>query len=239
MPDRNYQKLKHLEDGRKLANLEAIHEIEEQSGFNIADFIPGTVPEKMVYQHLVRLRVRFQFQYHATENFMTYYPESNWQPDFILPDYHDTIIEVYGTYWHTLSRNKDQLKKAYWLMQGYAIVEQGVVTYPTGNWRGGKVVIWWDYEIYHNLGALFARDLPEVLTNRIKGTADPLLIDAEKQFKKMEAQVARMSEARRFPKYKPRTSSVRKLRKRIYGQTPTGIKKRGRARQESKRPGQA
>lgn len=227
MVDRNYQKLRNLDDERKMDRLESWGAIENASGFDVAEHIPGTLPEKMIYQHLVRLGVRFQFQYHAHENFNTYYPESNWTPDFILPDYNDTLIEVYGTYWHSIRRDRDQIKKAYWLMQGYAIVENGVELYPNGPWRGGKVIIWWDYEIYRNIAGLFARDLPNVIANRIKGAADELLIDAEKQFKKMESQTARLRRAKKKPRIVQQTSKIKKLKKKIYGQTPVSIQRRG------------
>ena len=89
--------------------------------FLAPDNIPGTVPEKMVYDYLSRLRIKFDFQYHLPENAKTKYTESDWIPDFLLPDFSNTLIETYGTYWHTISRVSDQIKKVYWQNMGCTI----------------------------------------------------------------------------------------------------------------------
>ena len=110
----DYAKLKGLEDERKLATLEAITSVKERSHWDPTSEIPGTGPEKEVYNYLVKLGIRFEFQYHMLDLPSTAFPEDIWIPDFILPDY-NVMIEVYGYYWHSVPRRRegDQLKKAY------------------------------------------------------------------------------------------------------------------------------
>jgi hypothetical protein len=213
---RTYKRPKNLSDERGLQQRDVIAEVDSWSFFDITGQVPGTVPEKMVYNHLVRLRVNFNFQYHMPDNPGTYNPEDVWIPDFELPDC-NIYIEVFGTYWHTMNRDSDQLKKAYWLMAGYTIYEGGVPTIPNGNPNGGKVVIWWDTEIYGGVARLFARDIPEVFERRIPGTVGPEIRDSEAEFRKIEAMRARLAARKREPKIHPALTRHKKLRNSIYG----------------------
>ena len=214
----SYQKLVDLSDERKLDRSEALFNVKASTEFmDTTGEIPGTVPEKIIYNYLVKLRINFEFQYHMPENLVTANPESDWVPDFLLPDYNDSLIEVYGTYWHTLKRESDQIKKAYWLVMGYAVVEKGITTYPsTGYTNGGKVVIWWDHEIYYGLDQLVSRDFPELLEHRNIGQPAPYVLDAEKEFLKLETMRARLKISRVKPKIHPAKTRIKKLRKR-YG----------------------
>lgn len=61
--------------------------------------VPGTIPEKRLFNALADLKVGFYFAYYMgdlpfTEN------KEKYRPDFVLPDYR-IIIEVVGNYWHT------------------------------------------------------------------------------------------------------------------------------------------
>jgi len=215
---RQYKSLKGLEDERGLQEREAILKIDYNSKFyDMTGDVPGTVPEKIIYNYLVKLRINFNFQYHYPENWDTSNQESLWIPDFELPDYHNSLIEVYGTYWHTISRDKDTLKKAYWLADGYTVVEQGVPMLPTGKSNGGKVVIWWEQEIYNDIDFLFSRDFPEVFLNYIKGAAAEETRDIDKEFLKLKSMRASIAARKREPKYIPATPKIKKLYKKIYG----------------------
>ena len=186
---------------------------------SITPDIPGTLPEKMVYDYLQRLGVRTQFQYHMAENYSTMNPESTWIPDFILPDY-NIIIEIYGHYWHSIPRtsSKDAVKKLWFMNSGYSITEYGVQTLPSLNkWSGGKLVVWWDYEIYSNLGFLFARDLPEIAFGaEIKGEMDPFIQDKNKAAWKKETQRARLVASKIIPKRKALKTGQRRRKRRSY-----------------------
>jgi len=215
-----YKKLRSLEDERRLDVLEAVSEIDINSRFDMTADIPGTIPEKIIYNYLLRLGISFNFQYHMPENYGTANPESDWVPDFILPDYNNTLIEVYGTYWHTMSREKDQLKKVYWLIAGYTIIERGIPLYPTGPSNGGAVVIWWEDEIYFNLDGIVQRDIPEILNNRIAGTPGQYLLDSVKEFEDMEKMRSRLAVAKVVPQLKPENPRIKKLRRKYYGKIP-------------------
>lgn len=217
---RIYKRPENLSDERGLQQRGAIAEVDSWSFFDITGDVPGTVPEKMVYNHLVKLRVNFNFQYHMPEYSGTYNPEDIWIPDFELPDY-NIFLEVFGTYWHAMSRDSDQLKKAYWLMAGYTIFEKGVPTIPNGNPNGGKVVIWWDTEIYSGVGPLFLRDIPEVFETRIPGQVGPEIRDKEVEFRKIRAMRARVAAKKREPKMHPALTRHKKLRQQIYGNIKT------------------
>jgi hypothetical protein len=208
-----------LEDERKLDRFQAVQERKTRSQFfDVNGEIPGTMPEKMVYHYLMRLKINFEFQYHLPENFVTKNPESDWQPDFLLPDYHNTLIEVYGTYWHRLNRTSDQTKKAYWLLMGYTVIEQGIPTRPASGYAtGGKAVIWWENEIYGGIDRLISRDLPELHQPIRKGSAAEYLLDAEKEFNKIASMRARMKASKVRPKYVPASARYQKLVRKKYG----------------------
>lgn len=102
----------------------------------------GSVPEKIVYARLTLMRIPFMTQSMFTVNIPEISLVKDYRPDFILPDA-KIIIEVQGSYWHTLpgALESDSYKYALFTAMGY------------------KVLIWWDYEIETDLDALFRRDL--------------------------------------------------------------------------------
>ena len=218
MKSTSYKRLVNLEDERAVQERGAIIKLKKNTMMHDATAdMPGTRPEKIVYNTLIGLKVNFEYQYHYPENRDTNNQESMWIPDFMLPDYNQSLIEVYGTYWHKMSRDKDQLKKVYWLNDGYTIIEHGIPLSPTNKSNGGKVVIWWDYEIYSGIGFLFARDLPEIFTSFRPGIPAPEIRDAEKEFLKLNGMRGRLSANKRLPQWKPRTPKIKKIRQRIYG----------------------
>jgi G:T-mismatch repair DNA endonuclease (very short patch repair protein) len=207
-----YKDLKALQEMVKNKKLEAIASQKGKAEYSLTENIPGTIPEKMVYDYLTRLRLNFNFQYHLMENAKTQYTESNWIPDFILPDYHNTLIEVYGTYWHQMSRISDQEKKMYWQTAGYTIVERGIPLASPRNSNGGKVVIWWEEEIYNNLSKLFTRDLPEIFTYYVFGKPSAYTLDPIEQFRKTEAMRKRLLVKRIKPKRAVMTPKYKKFK---------------------------
>lgn len=214
---RQYKKLVNLEDERRVQERDAIIKLDKASRFHDPSHdVPGTRPEKIVYNTLMALRVNFEFQYHYPENWDTSNQESLWIPDFMLPDYNQSLIEVYGTYWHTINRDRDQLKKAYWLADGYTVIEQGIPLAPSGKSNGGKVCIWWETEIYTNIDFLFARDLPEIFQRHIKGAAAEEIRDVDKEFQKLKSMRASISARKREPKFVPSVPKIKKIRQKIY-----------------------
>lgn len=61
--------------------------------------IPGTVPEKILFNILYQSGVNFHFARYLGDIPFTSDEYERYRPDFILPDYH-IIIEVQGDYWH-------------------------------------------------------------------------------------------------------------------------------------------
>ena len=220
MPRRNlnYRKLKALEDERKLGELEALSGVFERTHFDRTSEIPGTGPEKLIYNYLIKIGIRFEFQYHMLDLPSTAFPEDIWIPDFILPDY-NVLIEVYGYYWHSIPKRRegDQLKKVYWLNSGYTIYEHGVPMYPEGGMSSGKAVIWWDWEIYQDLDILFNRDLPELLSpDRITGLPEEFLLNVKEIKLRMKAQKAAAIVARMRPKATAFERRIRALRRELF-----------------------
>lgn len=220
MPRRSldYAKLKALEDERKLGELEALSGSYERSHWDPTSEIPGTGPEKMIYNYLVKLGVRFEFQYHMLDLSSTAFPEDIWIPDFQLPDY-NILLEIYGYYWHSIPRRRegDQLKKAYWLNGGYTVYEYGIPLYPSGGLSSGKAVIWWDWEIYQALDHLFSRDLPELFgPERITGEPEEYILNAEEERRRMESQKAAGIVAKMRPRVDPFKKKIKTLRRRLF-----------------------
>lgn len=214
---RKYKTLVNLEDERGMQEREAIIKLDRTSRFHDPTHdVPGTRPEKIVYNTLIGLKVNFEYQYHYPENWDTSNQESLWIPDFMLPDYNQSLIEVYGTYWHTMNRDRDQLKKAYWLADGYTVIEQGVPLCPIGKTNGGKVVIWWEYEIYQNIDFLFSRDLPEIFMRHVKGAAAPSILDVDREFLKLKSMRASIAARKREPKFIQPMPKIKKIRQKIY-----------------------
>jgi len=181
-----YSLLKGLEDERNIPRLAAISKKIADRTPDATAQIPGTGPEKVIYNYLDRLKIRFIFQYHMEDVLSTDYPENIYIPDFWLPDY-NTQINVFGSYWHSMAarREKDLIQAARNLYAGRTVMEYGVSLPATGN--NGKYVIWWEQEIYSNVGYLVQRDLPELLSpNRITGDNEHFLLDW-----KHESQTAR------------------------------------------------
>ena len=182
-------------------------------------WIPGTGPEKMVYNYLLKLGVNFEFQYHARDIDSTFYPEDVWIPDFQLPDY-NIIIEVYGSYWHSLpARKESDIKKMNtWAYAGYTVMQNGMVLTPQLQGSTGKVVMWWEYEIYSDLTRLFVRDLPELLAPDVKrGKPAELIMDIETARRRQVGLSTRMAISR----MRPSISSVeRRISRRFKIRTP-------------------
>lgn len=228
MPRRNitYRQLQSLEDQNyhQMEQLTALEKIgKEAAQWDATAEIPGTGPEKMVFNYLKRLRVRFRFQYHQEEIQGTAFPEEVYIPDFYLVDY-NTYIEVFGLYWHSLShrRESDLQKWARQLYGGKLVIEHGIPTYPTGGGFNGKYIIWWDYEIYQDLAGLFARDLYELFTERlIEGKPDPYLLDREEEQKARKARIAGLTASRIKPRVEPFRRDMRMLRKKQFDITKT------------------
>jgi len=213
-----YKNLVNLEDERAVQEREYIIRTDKMTGFyDKTGEVPGTIPEKIVYNYLTKLKVRFEFQYHYPENWDTSNQEGIWIPDFMLPDYRKTLIEVYGTYWHTTNRDNDQIKKAYWLADGYTVIEKGVPIIPTGKVNGRKVVIWWENDIYMGIDFLFTRDLPEIFQAHIKGAAAPEIRDVPTEFNKLKSMRASIAARKREPKFITPVPKIQKLVQKIYG----------------------
>lgn len=207
-----YKDMKGLEDARTLSQLTALIDNKGRNDFSITEYIPGTVPEKMVYDYLTRIRVNFDYQYHLPENYGTQNKENVWIPDFMLPDYNGSIIECYGTYWHMMSRGNDQVKKAYWLAAGYTVIEKGIPMIPSGKNNGGKVIIWWENEIYTNLGQLFDRDLPELFSNYTWGEKARYNLNPLEEFARITKMRKSLVAQRVRPKYMSPVPKIKKFK---------------------------
>ena len=199
--------------------------IHENIAYDPTLYIPGTLPEKIVLNHLISLQVNFNFQYHFMNNYATSYPEDVWVADFYLEDY-NTYIEIYGTYWHSTSDSaeNDLIKKVYWLNSGYEILEKGLSMHPSGMATIGKVCIWWEEEIYRGVAQLFNRDLPEVMSNRIPGKMKELTFDVYSEWNAKEKREAAINLKKIIPKRVTPKEDFKKLRDRtlvqnIYGKS--------------------
>jgi len=217
-----WRKAQALNEPHKLAQLQAIENIGTAANIpDISAFIPGTGPEKLVYNYLLRLGVRFRFQYHMEDFEETALNEEIFIPDFYLPDWNITI-EVYGYYWHSQPRRRDSdLRKwARALSEGQMIFEHGVPLFPSGSPVKGFYVIWWDYEIYQDLGALFARDLPELFSAEVgRGKPAQDIRDREEVLKLQRAQRAAMVKARLKPHPHPIEKAINRLRSKRFDLT--------------------
>ncbi len=217
MPRRTmgFRQTQALDDYSKLENLTALENLWGGAFPDATAQVPGTLPEKLVLNYLKRLRVRFSFQYHLADNPNTAYPESVYVPDFTLPDY-NSHIEVFGEYWHTLGtqRSRDLEKMSRHLYDGRAIIERGIPIFPEGGGFDGKLVIWWEQEIYFDLAHLFARDLPELLLPQaVPQDMQDIIFDTEQAFRKREDAKSRMSANKMRPRVNPYLRQLRRLRK--------------------------
>lgn len=99
----------------------------------------GTVPEKLVYEHLSRRNILFYYLNDIEISIPDLELLKTYQADFIIPSA-KIIIEVQGAYWH--SKPSAIESDAY----KFAIYESG----------GWKVLAWWDYEILDDINKLFS-----------------------------------------------------------------------------------
>jgi len=212
------RKLNVLDRPEKLEELSAFEDLKLKAFPDATADVPGTTPEKMVYNYLLSLGIRFQYQYSMEDIDSTAFPEEIYRPDFTLPDY-NSKIEVFGLYWHTLPHRSDSdLKKmARNLLAGRIIIQNGIPTFPEGGGYTGKFVIWWENEIYADLAFLFARDFSELFSpHAIKGVPDEYLLNKEEERQKLLKARARMSVARMRPELLPFQRLTRKLTKKIF-----------------------
>ena len=229
MPRRQigFRKVQALGNPEKLEQLTALEDIKINAFPDPAADIVATAPEKMVYNYLARLGIRFYFQYYSDDISQTFYTEDNYRPDFYLPDY-NTVIEVFGTYWHSAPlgtfyqlyserRIKDIKKMNASLFAGKEVIEHGIPTMrPQGGGMNGKYVIWWEEEIYFDLGHLFARDLPELLSpSAVHGKPEESILDRERELERKRSLRARMSARKLRPRLGHAVLSTRRLRRRI------------------------
>jgi hypothetical protein len=181
-----YGQLLGMEDERRM--IMASIKAPPASRMFLSSEIPATSIERIVYDILVRLRIRFQFQYNWMENKLTSYPEAAKVPDFILPDLQDSVIETYGSYWHsgTADIQADQIKQARAAMMGYTVINRGITTSPNVGATGAKYVIWWEDDILiGGIDFLIDRDFPELLSGNLRSDPDPYLLDNKSEFQRM------------------------------------------------------
>ena len=172
--------------------------------------VPATRPEALVYDFLVKLQIPFVFQYEFPDIQITEETE-NFRPDFYIPSY-NIIIEVQGSYWHTLpdSHERDLNKTAKMMMEGK------------------KVLWWWDWEIEQNLTFLFTRDLAEIYDTkeaRVVGGPAPYLGDIEEDFRAKRAQRAALATHNQVGIWKTRDPYYSK--KRLEKKVISAIRPRG------------
>jgi G:T-mismatch repair DNA endonuclease (very short patch repair protein) len=124
--------------------------------------VVGTRPEKMVYAELVKRNIPFRFQdwlHLSLPEFDTF----NWyRPDFILPDA-KIIIEIQGTYWHTMPTR----------------IESDAFKFAVYELAGWKVIYWWDYDIENRLHDLIMAE-SRILNYPVRGT--PYVRSVKKQY---------------------------------------------------------
>ncbi len=195
----DYRKLKALEDERDLTPLISWSDSIKATFVNLGSQVPATLPEQMIWQYLVKLGVRFYYQYTLPDYPDTSFIES-FTPDFFLPDY-NIIIEVQGTYWHgSLSSIETDKMKAI-IFGDYFKGTKGILP-------GYKQVFWDENEIYSNIDWLFVRDLPELLAgNVIHGKPQEYVFDAKEKRRSIESQKYSMIKYRIRPSVKSFKSS--------------------------------
>lgn len=112
---------------------------------------PGTVPEKMVFAVLAEMGVSFFFGSYWGDMPFTEDVYEHYRPDFLLPEYR-IVIEIYGTYWHTLGKatERDARKAAMYEAAGY------------------KYYWLWDWEIFANPKEAVTNRIPELVNPAIK-----------------------------------------------------------------------
>jgi|GEM_PF-3198946 len=187
-----------------------------QEAYDMSVGIPGTVPEKIIYNYLTASEVEFFFQYNYADNRVTALPEGMWIADFYLPAY-NIYIEVYGNYWHSIDEtvDKDYQKKAFWNAMGLEVIDSSRAEdlVPSKTAQVGKVVIWWEKDIYADVSGLFARDLPEISVRKIPGKAHEVGFDAIAEMEKRELNSKILKLRKSKAQIKPLRLEVKKLKK--------------------------
>lgn len=109
-------------------------------------FIPGTEPEKRLFEALVRRHIYFLFQADLPErrDFPGKLPlffDRNFQPDFVVPEYR-VIIDPFGVFHHSLPEavKNDAVKSVLYRSLGYTFVhpwwdDRGFLLEDSGNFR--------------------------------------------------------------------------------------------------------
>lgn len=223
-----YSELKALEEQRYL-DFEYFKWKNKKTDTFYADvipFYPASDIERIIFNYLFKLGINFQFQYRLANWPETFFPESIWTPDFVLPDY-NIIIEAYGYYWHSIPQRRDfdQIKKLYFLTLGYAVIENGIAQYPTDtNWHGGKLIIWWDYEIYTDIQAIINRDCPEIMFRRaipeLPQVPEIKRLEAIQKAERLQASLITKKIVPKFKPLKPLTFKLRKYERRAHEVPP-------------------
>lgn len=101
----------------------------------------GTVPEKMVYEQLVRRSIPFWFQNEVNFSIPEIEFAKDYRPDIVLYSL-KIIIEVQGSYWHS----KPQA------------IEDDAFKFAVYEATGWKVLAWWDYDIIYDINKLFLEE---------------------------------------------------------------------------------
>lgn len=101
----------------------------------------GTLPEKILYWALSERNIPFYYLNDIRFQFPEINFDKTFQADFILPTL-NIIIEVNGSYWHSMAKtiDEDAFK--------YAIYQQA----------GYKILPWWDFDIINDVNLLFLAD---------------------------------------------------------------------------------
>jgi hypothetical protein len=197
----SYNKLVALEDERKKSlNGTKVNLVY----LNVDCTFPGTLPEKLVFDYLMRLNIPFYFQYVKDPEWGSMgFPVDSYTIDFYIPSC-NVAIEVQGEYWHSLpgAAQHDALKSV--------ILEAS----------GVRVVFWWETDIYSGLAELFYRDVPEVI-NFKRGAesaelyAGMMPFDVKAKLLTREKNLKAMLKRKIKPKVQPYKSHAFKLKRKM------------------------
>lgn len=107
--------------------------------------IPGTEPEKRLFEVLVRRRLYFVFQGELREFKEKDLPvlwQIDYKPDFVLPEY-KVIIDPFGIYHHTLpeAMRRDYMKAYIYRSYGYAFYHPW---WTSKGWEWNQAAPWLD-----------------------------------------------------------------------------------------------
>ena len=151
------------------------------------DWVPATLPEKMVFAALIRRQFTFFFSYYWGDMPFTEDKVERYRPDFILPDY-KIVIEIAGIYWHSRPGmfEYDSAKFALYIASGW------------------QVVIFTDLEVLVDVDAAID-SIPELLHGQVRNGG---FFVGDRPFNPKASITGRM---RRFPKV-VRTRFKRRIR---------------------------